>query len=236
MERQRNGRWVGHYAAWLLVATACGATTSSPHPSTSNNAQVPAADEPTPAWAGPETPERRDCTGPLTFDDEMLEAAVRKAISKPDGAILPADVQQLSSVNVSQSAVAKLGGLQCLRGLRSLYLDYTQVSDLSPLAALPNLEVLELDRTQVSDLKPLAGSQLVKLGLFGTPVADLSPLAGLRRLRLLDLRFTPIDDLKPLLGLDNLKLLCLDDEAIKKHAAAVEALRGRGVVVDRSCS
>jgi SAM-dependent methyltransferase len=118
MERERNGRMVRFCVAAVLVAAACSPAATSPPPSTGHLAGVSAVDEQALASAESEVPERRDCTGPLTFDDEKLERAVRKEISKPDGAILPAEVQEVSGVNVSQSAVTELG----LHGLNAVHL------------------------------------------------------------------------------------------------------------------
>jgi len=48
----------------------------------------------------------RDCAGPLTFDDEILEAIVREPA--------PESVEQIEAIHGDGRAVRTLGGIECL--------------------------------------------------------------------------------------------------------------------------
>ena len=48
----------------------------------------------------------RDCAGPLTFDDEILEAIVREPASE--------SVEQIEAIHGDGRAVRTLGGIECL--------------------------------------------------------------------------------------------------------------------------
>jgi len=181
-----------HGAAWLAVA-ACTPPAPSAPPGAATTVELLAVPEAAPTGLS-EVDEGQERSGPLTFDDELLERAVRRAISKLDGEILPPDVEQLSELDVDDLAVRRLGGVERLSGLKSLALNCTPVSDLGPLAGLTRLQELVLPSTPVNGLAPLAGlSELMWVDLRTTQVSDLGPLVGLTRLRYLDLKGAPID-------------------------------------------
>lgn len=228
--------------ATVLLVTACGPATTLPPPTegsigvrTADEEALPSGQRSTELEDRTQAATPPDCTGPLTFDDQEIEAAVREEIGRPHGDILLADVLGLRVLPTGKSNVQTLGGLECLSGLerlritsdedtldlkplawlsnlRQLRLDLTtgQVADLTPLAGLHNLEQLDLTAVQVEDLTPLAGlRKLQVLELMGTRVVDLKPLAGLANLERLDLRSTQVVDLEPLAGLTNLRRLNL---------------------------
>jgi hypothetical protein len=60
------------------------------------------------------------CTGPLALADSNLDAAVRAAIAKPTGNIMPSDVANLTKLDLSAQAVQSLTGLECLTALTDL--------------------------------------------------------------------------------------------------------------------
>ncbi len=217
-----NRRWLGCSAGFFsvpLLAAAC-APASSPLPAnTGDSVDVPPALEDTPASdqrlapspTQAKVPEPRDCTGPLTFDDEALEAIVRWELHKPEGSILAADAAALGHLSEPTARMETLGGIECLSGLWSLHFEDTRASDLQPLSGLTSMLRLFLSGTQVSDLRPLAGlTKLVELNLNDTQVSDLTPLAGLAELRKLQLGNTRVTDLEPLSGLTKLVELDLN--------------------------
>jgi Leucine-rich repeat (LRR) protein len=78
---------------------------------------------------------------------------------------LPAELQELTSLQNLDCSFTQVSDLEPLRGLTSLQnLDCwgTEVSDLEPLRGLANLQVLTCSYTQVSDLEPLVGLQTLK--------------------------------------------------------------------------
>ncbi len=149
----------------------------------------------------------------MMFDDEKLEAAVRDAIGRPEGDLVPADVAELTELTAYD--VRHWGGLEHLSGLRELDLSFSKVRDLAPLAGLRNLEKLLLVSVPARDLTPLASLVALKeLHLGGMPVRCLTPLASLLGLTALHLGGMPIRDLTPLAGLLGLKALHLTSMAV----------------------
>ena len=107
------------------------------------------------------------------FPDKNLEAAVRKAINKPEGDILQTDLvgTGFTELRVIDAGIADLTGIEYCTDLTDLYLGRNhrkiqdvdshhhenQISDISALARLTNLEILNLERNQIGDISALAG-------------------------------------------------------------------------------
>ena len=95
--------------------------------------------------------------------------------------------------------------LQELTSLQNLNCSFTKVSDLEPLRGLTSLQNLDCSDTQVRDLEPLMGlTSLMTLNCCRTQVSDLRPLRGLSRLQTLDCSCTHVVDLETLRGLTSL--------------------------------
>ncbi|MEJ5922275.1 leucine-rich repeat domain-containing protein [Bifidobacterium thermophilum] len=149
------------------------------------------------------------------FPDQALAQGIAKKLKGDAGktgeVLTSKDAQRVSVLNLSDSQVASVQGLQVFTNLVGLYLSGTKVSDTSPLAGLTKLSRLDLSGTKVSDVSPLAGlTKLSRLYLSGTKVSDVSPLAKLTDLDDLDLSNTKVSDVSPLVKLVNLGSLNLD--------------------------
>ena len=147
---------------------------------------------------------------------------------------LPAELQELISLQNLDCHSTQVSSLEPLRGLtslQSLNCSYTKVSDLEPLRGLTSLKELDcsntpvssLNNTKVSSLEPLRGlTSLKELNCFGTKVSDLEPLRGLASLQNLNCSGTKVSHLEPLRGLTSLKELdCSADKV-----SDLEPLRG----------
>ena len=131
----------------------------------------------------------------ITFPDSNLEAAIRDAIDKPEGAILASDCEGLTSLDASERYITDLSGLEYCTNLTELQLWNNQISDISPLASLTNLTILELRFNQISDISPLASlTNLTTLDLWNNQISDISPLASLNNLTELNLRLNPLNE------------------------------------------
>jgi internalin A len=131
---------------------------------------------------------------------------------------LPAELQELTSLQNLNCSFTKVRDLELLRGLTSLQnLNFwnTQVSDLEPLRGLISLQNLDCSDTQVSDLEPLRGlTSLQNLNCGNTKVSDLEPLRGLISLQNLDCGYTKVSDLELLRGLTSLQNLDCSDTQV----------------------
>ena len=73
----------------------------------------------------------------IYFPDANLEQAVRDAISKPTGSILPGDLENLTTLDAGDYGITDISGIQQIADLISLVLSENTISDLGPLAYLP---------------------------------------------------------------------------------------------------
>lgn len=146
----------------------------------------------------------------VDIPDPNLEAAMRDAIGKLEGAIYASDLEQLTSFSARGVEIADLTGLEYCTGLDRLYLEDDEIVDIAPLAGLTNLSVLSLRNNQIIDIAPLARlSSLGELYIDGNEVSDIARLAGLTSLIWLSLSRNQIGDVSPLASLTNLVWLWL---------------------------
>ncbi len=175
----------------------------------------------------------------IVFPDPNLEAVIRKAINKSEGAIYASDLEGLTRLDASFRRIKDLTGLEHCTNLINLDMHNNQITDVSPLvglnnlqdlnlnenritdenllplARLNNLQELRIDANQITDVLPLAGlNNLQTLYLGNNPITDISPLAGLNNLQYLYLNYNHITDVSPLAGLNNLQYLWLDGNQI----------------------
>ena len=145
------------------------------------------------------------------FPDANLEAAIRTAISKPEGPIYPSDLEGLTRLSAVDKNIANLTGLEQCTNLTSLILWVNQISDISPLANLIGLTHLVLGDNQISDISPLVNlNGLTELYLGYNQISNISPLANLTNLTSLSLDYNEISDVSPLANLNGLTKLYLD--------------------------
>ena len=126
---------------------------------------------------------------------------------------LPAELQELTSLQNLNCSFTQVRDMEPLRGLTSLQelnCSCTKVSDLEPLRRLISLQNLDFWNTHVSDLEPLRNlTSLQNLNCTQTKVSDLDPLRSLTSLQDLYCAFTQVSDLEPLSGLARLRdLVC----------------------------
>ena len=154
----------------------------------------------------------------VAFADSDLEAAVRKAISKPKwkGRLYPADVSGVTALNVSSSTVESLDGISHLTSLERLEAGANQIRDVSPLSGLTSLRELSLENNRITDILPLAGlASLETVRLSGNQITDVSGLGMLSSLVSLDLSDNQIHDISRLAGVTSLRSLHLAHNMVR---------------------
>ena len=119
------------------------------------------------------------CAQEVQFDDPNLEAAIREAIGKPDGAITEVDLQSITELEAPDNNISDITGIERCVNLEKLVLggwqSSNEVADISPLKELTNLTYLQLSDNQISDVTPLAKlTKLETLHLSGNPIRHLS--------------------------------------------------------------
>ncbi len=160
----------------------------------------------------------------VTFNDGVVEAAVRKQFMKPAEPIysselskvyrlaIPSGVKTLSDLkkftnleylDMSNAQITDIASLSYLKKLRVLYLQRNNISDISPLKELAGLEVLSLNGNRISDISTLSAlASLTELYIRDNIITDYSPLANLKKLNILYLKgntsvnYTKLDSIK----------------------------------------
>ena len=141
------------------------------------------------------------CNEKVQFADPNLESEIRKAIKKPEGAILKSDLEGLTKLYATEKNITNLNGIEHCTNLQELDLWKNQISDINPLSRLTNLQLLNLWDNQISDISPLSRlTKLKSLGLGGNQIIDISPLGNLANLQHLWLDRNQIIDISPLLN------------------------------------
>ena len=134
--------------------------------------------------------------------DPNLQAAIEETLGKlQDAPITVEDMTRLTDLDLWNTGVSDLTGLEFAINLKVLGFAHTSISDISPLSKLTGLTHLVINENLISDLSPLAGlTNLVRLDIYGNPFSDVSPLAGLINLERLDLGVAHSDSIKSVLA------------------------------------
>ena len=179
-------------------------------------------EEPPPDGPGLETPaEEAPPDGLGLIKDSKLEAAVRKALGKPQGVITRNDLASLKKLEASFLGITDITGLEHATNLTSLNISHNPISDITPLVGLTKLKRLLLYKVRITDLKPLADLTNVEFVTFWeTNVSDLSPLKSWKKLKSIELRLTKVTDYTPLHGLTKLKSLATNRRLISDEQLA----------------
>lgn len=152
----------------------------------------------------------------VTFNNALLEQAVRAELGMPEGVITESDLERVERLAVVGCNV--LSREQSFRYVIYSYVDDVpqegepcgNISDLSLLAKMPNLKELYLCGQQIEDLTPLKDLPLGRLYLCDNNITDFTPLADVTMLQTLYIGNNPAKDLSPLASLPNLEELLLD--------------------------
>ena len=167
---------------------------------------------------------------PAWMPDTNLRTVVREALGLPENTILRQeallDLTVLNTadiiLDVADSKIDDLRGLEYATELIELYLDENAISDISSVAALTQLEVLSLNNNLIeyiwhedSDDNPFIDlTQLTKLSLDGNLISDMSPLEALLQLTELSLNRNLIENISTLESLTQLTVLSLNENPI----------------------
>ena len=178
---------------------------------------------------------------PVAFADPVLEAVIRNAINRPDGALFTPDLWDITELIAPDPAgYATLDDLQYCPRLETLMLIGEGAScDVSALSFLQNLTTLHLTsfgitsrdlefigqcaalrqlvlkNNNIGSVQPLERlEQLEELNLMSNSILDVSPLGRLGSLRALRLTQNAVQDLNGLSSLSNLQNLYADQNSI----------------------
>ena len=152
------------------------------------------------------------------FSDEYFVEALKGKLNVDE--LTPEILADVTELDLSESYITEISGIEQCANLQSLNLAGNAVSDLRPLAGLTRLEELDLSGNSVSDLTPISGLEsLTSLTLKNNLISDLSGLEGAAALSELDLAFNYISDITNISGLTKLTSLNLTDNNISNISA-----------------
>ena len=135
----------------------------------------------------------------------------------------PLSYLPIVSIDIRNTAVAKLDCLRTITTLKHLYASNCKIQRLNGLSNCTNLEVLDLVGSQVDNVAPLSKcTSLETIHLQKTPVKSVAPLADLPKLSTLSLsnckQLTEIRDLCEGPAGKSLTALHLDDSNVTSAA------------------
>lgn len=120
-----------------------------------------------------------------------------------------------SELQLSESGIDEIEGLEKLFNLRKLYLNKNLITELKGLENLINLEVLDLSFNNITEIKGLDNlSKLKYLNLSCNKITEIKGLENLINLEKLDLSFNKITEIQNLDNLANLTRLNIYDNPI----------------------
>lgn len=132
--------------------------------SKTNPVQLPEADSKPDPRTIPKSPKSVHqgtlVTPVVSFDDSLMEAAVRKVINKPAPVtVFSSFLKKLTVLDLSNLGIEKLTGLEYCHALNELNLAGNKIVDISRLALLDSLKIIRLDNNGIKDLKPLVENE-----------------------------------------------------------------------------
>lgn len=149
----------------------------------------------------------------VTFEDEAVTKAIRKAIDKPKGDILLSDVINLKVLDIVGQGVSSLKGVEQLKNLEKLglYANRITAADLKYVKDLTKLKSLDLAENRLLDIPKGSFDNLVNLEelvLDHTGISELdkemmSKLVNLRDLLIEENNFTNLDFLEGTTSIKN---------------------------------
>jgi len=116
----------------VVALVGCGKKES---PATQANAPVMPKAEP-----------KAEVKKPLTKEEsaKVIEAAIREAAEKPTGELTKADYERVKNLNLRNTRLTDLKGLETLTQLEVLVLASNKITDVKALENLTQLEILSL--------------------------------------------------------------------------------------------
>ena len=164
-----------------------------------------------------------------TFQEPLIEDAVREILSIPDAPITKNDLEKITSLHIMGLQIYSDDSEIWFQGnypyaydedfrTTGLYLQTGTISSLEDILHMPNLKTLSLYKQQISDISPLQDTRIENLGLGYNPVTDLSPLQGNTSIKYLNLVGTPISSADLLSTLPNLETLNIGSTAVPSIA------------------
>jgi len=180
-----------------------------------------------------------DGTGcnPVSFEDPVVEAAVRDEVGNASDPLTAEQVEQVTELAVA--GATSLSGVECLTSLRVVTISASEIQSLLPLLGCPvdflavdyssapyeevgelsTLRTLLLVGPEVTDIGFVASLPLLEdLSLYRASVTDIAAAAKLLRLQSFSARESPVSDISALSSLSELRSVFLNGSDVSSLA------------------
>lgn len=157
----------------------------------------------------------RDFNIAIGIYDKNLETAIRFECGKLSETLTLEDFQKVTELDLRNSDIKDLQGIQFLTNLKELDLAGNNLKNIGNLKNLTSLQILKLNENNIEDIQALNYlTNLEQLDLYANKISDLSPLAELVKLKELGVMENKVEDVSCLKGLLNLETLVLQNNEI----------------------
>jgi internalin A len=177
----------------------------------------------------------------VEFDDVALENEVRRKLGKDAGALTPADLAQIKSINLSNAKLHQIDPcvFPMFTSLKDLFLGSGDYDDLTPIQKLTTIETLRVSLSQVKDLHPIEGlkrmdrldishtlvgdaefksvgslTNITELTIDEDAITDITPVANMKKLERLSMKKSQVKSLAPLSQIKTLRFVYIADTPI----------------------
>ncbi len=119
----------------------------------------------------------------VVFKDSVFEGQIRLILGKPNGQIEKSECLTITKMDLEDSKISDISGIENFKNLTSLNLDNNNISSIEALSELTNLTFLTIGKNpikSISSLKDLKNLEI--LTLSQTLVTDISVAATLPKL------------------------------------------------------
>ena len=145
----------------------------------------------------------------VNIPDKKLHKAINDSLGQE--AYTPVTkyrMSQVKEINLEDSKVKNLEGLQYCVNLEYLFLENNEIEDISPISNLTKLKTLNLNNNNIKDISFIKNlTNLTKLYLKENQITSVSSLKNLSKLNTLILERNKISSISYLSGLKNLTYL-----------------------------
>ena len=133
----------------------------------------------------------------IEFADRDLDERVREVIDKKESPIRPEDVKDIETLDISNSYIESLAGIEHFKNLSEVDVSLNRLEDIKPLTELEELTKINLFSNQITDISPVTEmSEIIKIDIRRNDIETIAPLEGedfYAEGALLDLRLNNID-------------------------------------------
>ncbi|QHE53680.1 leucine-rich repeat domain-containing protein [Pontibacillus sp. HMF3514] len=155
----------------------------------------------------------------VEIPDPNLKDRLISQLDKVTKNVTKQDLKNIKGIDLSESDIKSLEGLEKAINLQELHMPNNQVSDLQPISQLKQLKYLNVRNNNITDLDPIKElSQLQVLYASQNKIKNLIPLAQLFNLRKLAMDSNNIENIEPLRSLGALYYISLLENPLSDEA------------------